>query len=100
MQEKKTITLPIGKTVDPIWDKRNTMRGIKVTPNMILSLFNNRVIDNKSIYDLEEIILITKYKKQTEIPIKKVVLAADGSYRCYVEDGVIIKRSELILPRK
>lgn len=99
MQERKSITLPIGKTVDPIWDKKNIMVGIKVMPNMSLSLFENEVLDRQSIYKLETIVLVTKYKKETEIPIKQVILAADGSYRCYVTDDVKINRGELVLPR-
>lgn len=99
MQERKTITLPIGKTVDPIWDKKNIMVAIKVMPNMSLSLFENEVLDGQSIYNLERIILVTKYKKQTVIPIKKVILTTDGSYRCYVTDDVKINRGELVLPR-
>lgn len=99
MRERKTITLPIGKTVDPIWNNKNIMVAIKVMPNMSLSLFENEVLDGQSIYNLERIVLVTKYKKQTEIPIKQVVLAADGSYRCYVTDDVNINRGELVLPR-
>lgn len=99
MREKKTVTLPIGKTVDPIWDKKNIMVAINVMPNMSLSLFDNEVLDRQSIYNLEKIVLVTKYKKQTEIPIKKVILTADGSYRCYVTDNVKINRGELVLPR-
>ncbi|MGX7722402.1 hypothetical protein ACWPXN_11825 [Enterococcus faecium] len=40
----KSITLPIGKTVDPIWDneKSNIMLGIKVAPNMVLSLLTTK----------------------------------------------------------
>lgn len=97
----KSITLPIGKTVDPIWDneKSNIMLGIKVAPNMVLSLFDNKVVDKQSIYQLEEIVLVTKYKKKTEVPIGKVCLASDGSYRCYVKDGVRINRGKIVLPR-
>jgi len=97
--KRKSITLPIGKEVDPIWNKKNMMFGIKIKQNMVLSLFDNRVVDNQSILQIEKIVLVTKRKKETEIPIKKVILAADGSYRCYVEDNVKINRGELFLPR-
>ena len=99
MKLRKSITLPTGKTVDPVWNKKNVMVGITLTPNMILSLFENELIDKHSIFQINEIILITKHKKETEIPIKKVVLCANGSYVCYVEDGTEIKRSDLFLPR-
>lgn len=99
MRHRTSITLPIGKEVDPIWNRKNMMFGIKVKPNMILSLFENKVVDDQSIYQIERIILITKYKKETEIPIKKVIVAADGSYRFYVQDDVEINRGELFLPR-
>jgi len=98
MEQRKIITLPIGKTVDPFWDKKNFILGIKVMPNMILSLFDNGVVDNESIYHIEAIVLVTKYKRKTEIPIKNVSLSADGSYRCYVKDDVRINRGELVLP--
>lgn len=99
MELRKSITLPTGKTVDPVWDKKNIMVGITVTPNMILSLFENEVVDKRSIFQINEIVLITKHKKETEIPIKRVVLCANGSYLCYVKDGIKIKRSDLFLPR-
>lgn len=99
MKLRKSITLPTGKTVDPVWDKKNIMVGITLTPNMILSLFENDVVNKQSILQISEIVLITKHKKETEIPIKKVVLCANGSYVCYVEDGIKIKRSDLFLPR-
>lgn len=99
MKLRKSITLPTGKTVDPVWDKKNIMVGITLTPNMILSLFENDVVNKQSILQISEIVLITKHKKETEIPIKKVVLCANGNYVCYVEDGIKIKRSDLFLPR-
>lgn len=99
MELRKSITLPTGKTVDPVWDQKNKLIGITVTPNMSLSLFENEVVDKRSILQINEIVLITKYKKETEVPIERVVLCANGSYLCYVEDGITIKRSDLFLPR-
>lgn len=96
---RKSISLAIGKEVEPIWNRKNIMFAIKVKPNTMLSLFKNIVADDQSIYELEEIILITKFKKETEVPIRKVLLNNDGSYRFYVKEGIEIKRSELFLPR-
>lgn len=93
------IVLPLGKAVEPVWDKKNTVESIIIKPNMALSLFENNVVDHRSIYQVEKIVLITMYKKMTEVPIKKVSLAADGSYWFHATEEERIKRAQLVVPR-
>lgn len=95
----QSITLPIGKTVEPSYDAEHFLQYINVSPNMCASLFENNVVDKKSILEINEIILVTMYRKRTAIPVAQVKLIADGSYRFYVQKETKINRGQIVRPR-
>lgn len=95
----KSITLPIGKTVNPFFDEKNNITYIKVSPNMTASLFSNNVVDDQSILEVEEIILLSKYRNKTIIPIQTVRSTGNDSYCLYVKEGAKINRGKIVQPR-
>ncbi|MGG5319189.1 hypothetical protein [Enterococcus sp. AZ072] len=99
MQEKKTITLPIGKTVNPVFDGQNNLSFLKVSPNMTASLIDNNVVDDQSILEVKEVILLSKFRMKTIIPIQSVRIISSGTYCLYVKNGVKINRGRIVQPR-
>lgn len=96
---RKSITLPIGKTVNPFFDQQNNIMYIKISPNMTASLFNNKVVDDQSILELEEVVLLSKYRKETVIPVETVRSLSNDTYCLYVKKGIKINRGRIVQPR-
>lgn len=95
----KSITLPIGKTVNPVFNEKNIMSYIKVSANMTASLISNKVVDDESILQVEEVVLLSKHRMKTIVPIQAVKVVSSGTYCLYVTEGVEINRGRIVQPR-
>lgn len=99
-----SITVPVCKQVEPVFNSKNVLRSIKIMPNMLYSLIANKTFDNESMFLVEEITLVSKNKHRTVVKIQndhewRTTLHLDGSIEYFVKRDIIIKKGSIVVPR-
>ncbi|EOA3384194.1 MULTISPECIES: hypothetical protein [Enterococcus] len=64
-----TVYLSVGKGVKLIFDSENNLSNIRLSINKVAELFGNNIVDEKSIFFVSTIALITKGNYKTFAPI-------------------------------